>query len=74
MTGRKTPYTEEEIEKLTCVRCGAPAIHQWQICSDNNMYRPICLACDIALNRLVLEWMGFRNVNSKMKRYIEKQE
>ena len=31
---------------------------QWSICADGNNYRPICMVCDVALNRLVLEWMA----------------
>jgi len=69
--GRKKPYTEIGIERLPCFRCGHPAYHQWQICADNNLYRPLCLECDIALNKLVLEWFGFENVDKKIKTYKE---
>lgn len=55
-TKRQEPYTVRGIAKLECIRCGAQAVHQWQICSDGNNYRPICLACDVALNELVLRW------------------
>jgi len=54
---RKKPYTEVGIRRLLCIRCSAAAAFQWQICSDQNNYRPICTACDVALNALVLEWM-----------------
>ena len=54
---RREPYTEAGVRRLRCVRCAEPAAFQWQICSDGNNYRPICAACDVALNRLVLEWM-----------------
>lgn len=54
---RKDPYTARGVLRLKCIRCGAPAIHQWQICSDGNNYRGLCLDCDIDLNQLVLEWM-----------------
>lgn len=56
-TKRRQPYTTIGIQRLTCIRCGAQAVHQWQICADGNNYRPLCLACDVALNRLVLEWV-----------------
>lgn len=55
---RKKPYTEAGIKRLGCARCGNPAQYQWQICSDGNNYRPICLDCDIELNRAVLEFFG----------------
>lgn len=67
--GRRQPYTVRGIRRLPCFRCGAPAEHQWQICSDNNLYRPLCLACDIALNELVLRWMGFPDWEAKIERY-----
>lgn len=56
-TKRKQPYTEIGIGRLKCIRCGDPADFQWQICSDGNNYRPICLECDIKLNRVVLKFM-----------------
>ncbi len=69
--GRKEPYTEIGIRRLPCFRCGAPASQQWNICSDGNLYRPICTDCDLALNRLVLEWMGFEpwRIEAKMAEY-----
>ena len=54
---RKEPYTELGVRRLKCVRCHSPAAYQWQICSDDNNFRPICAPCDVALNRMVLEWM-----------------
>lgn len=56
-TKRREPYTEAGIRRLKCVRCGGQSRFQWQICSDGNNYRPLCASCDIALNRLVLNWM-----------------
>lgn len=67
--GRKKPYTNEEIKKLPCCRCGKPSSFQWQICSDGNLYRPICIDCDIALNKLVLEFMDFPDRDEKIKEY-----
>jgi hypothetical protein len=67
--GRRKPYTEAGIRRLPCFRCGAPAEHQWQICSDDSLYRPICVACDVALNELVLRWMGFPDWEAKIERY-----
>ena len=68
---RKTPYTERGIKRLKCIRCGNPAEHQWQICSDGNQWRPICIECDIALNELVLKWIGFPDWEEKIFSYRE---
>jgi len=35
------------------------------------LYRPLCLACDVALNELVLQWMGFPDWQEKIARYKE---
>jgi len=56
---RKQPYTETGIKKCKCFRCGKPAYSQWQICSLDNKYFPICRECDIKLNKLVLKFMKF---------------
>lgn len=68
---RMQPYLEGGISRMGCFRCGAPARFQWQVCSDGRQYRPICRECDIALNLLVLEWMGFEpdQVADKMAAY-----
>jgi hypothetical protein len=54
---RKEPYTVSGLKRLKCIRCGGKAEFQWQICSDGNNYRPLCVGCDIALNKMVLKWM-----------------
>ena len=48
---RLQPYTEIGIKRLLCFRCKKKAHTQWQICADGNQYRPICVMCDIDLNR-----------------------
>ena len=55
---RRTPYTERGIRRIPCARCGAPSSTQWQVCADGNQYRGLCIDCDVALNALVLGWMG----------------
>ena len=73
--GRKTPHFEEEIAFLPCSRCGKwPSRFDWNICSDGNIQRPICLACDLALQELVLRFMGFPNWKRKLAAYREKVE
>lgn len=66
---RKKPYTEIGIRRLKCFRCQARAEFQWEICSDGNTWRPICKECDIALNEMVLKWMGFKDWESKIENY-----
>lgn len=69
MFGRKQPYTDKGIKQVKCVRCGKQAMFQWNICSDNNLHRPICRECDIELNEMVLKWMNFPDWEDKMKIY-----
>lgn len=69
---RKKPYTAIGIKRKKCFRCGKPAHAQWQLCSDGNQYRPLCLGCDIELNKLVLDWMRFKDVDSKIETYIKR--
>lgn len=72
---RRTPYTERGIRRLKCVRyalCGNRARTQWQVCADGRVYRPLCLSCDIELNRLVLEWALDPQAEEKVARYQEK--
>ncbi len=67
---RTRPYTENGIKRVFCFRCRKQeARHQWQICSDGHAYRPICRQCDIQLNRVVLKFMGFSNVDSLVQKY-----
>jgi hypothetical protein len=67
--GRRKPYTDIGIRRLPCVRCGAKAKAQWQICSDGNVYRPLCANCDILLNTLVLEFVRDPEIDVKLESY-----
>lgn len=66
---RRKSYTTIGIRRKQCVRCGAKANATWEICADGNYKRPLCTACDIALNRLVLEWVGHPDVEALMDKY-----
>lgn len=68
-TNRREPYTEAGVRRLSCIRCGKPARFQWNVCSDGNRYRPLCLDCDVALNRMVLQWMGHPEADALADRY-----
>lgn len=72
MHGRKKPYTARGISRVPCARCGKPANQQWQICSDDRLYRPLCNACDLEMNELVLKWIGFPDWEEKMEAYRRK--
>jgi hypothetical protein len=72
-SGRREPYTSIGIKRLRCVRCGGKAAHQWQVCADGNVYRPLCL-CDIALNKLVLEWANDPQAAEKTARYQQQAQ
>lgn len=69
---RRKPYTARGVQRLPCIRCGGRATFQWQICSDGNNYRPLCVACDVALNRLVLDWMGHPNAQALSNAYARR--
>ena len=71
---RKKPYTVIGIRRIKCFRCGGAATQQWQICSDDNNYRGICLNCDIALNETVLKFMKFPNWEEKMDAYKKRMD
>jgi hypothetical protein len=55
---RREPYTQRGISRVPCERCGKPSQYQWQICATGNKWCGICLDCDIALNTLVVKFMG----------------
>jgi hypothetical protein len=71
---RKQPYMLSAIRHLKCVRCGAKAFSQWSVCADQNNYRPLCKACDIALNKMVLNWMGHPRAKELASAYKAKME
>lgn len=66
--GRKRSYTDIGIRRLSCYRCGKKASQQWNVCADGK-YRPICRDCDIALNALVLQFMGDPDWKDKLQKY-----
>jgi len=72
--GRKKPYTYIGIRRVGCVRCGNKATNQWQICADNSLYRPVCTACDIAINKLVLKFMRDPEWKEKIRVYKAQAE
>ena len=69
LRSRKTPFTEAGIGRVPPPRCGAPSSFQWQICADGNNYRGLCARCDVALNALVLDFVGHPEAKSLMRKY-----
>lgn len=67
--GRAKPYSLAGIRRCRCRRCGKAASAQWSICANGNRQVPICTACDIALNRMVLTWLGADRVDDRMAIY-----
>lgn len=68
--GRTKPYTEAGICRLPCFRCGnRPAKYQWQVCADRRLFRPLCAACDVLLNVMVLRWMRDPEADRKIAEY-----
>lgn len=66
---RNKPYTVIGVKRLKCFRCNNKAQFQWQICADQNVFRPVCVHCDIELNELVLKFMGFPDWKKKLEKY-----
>lgn len=70
---RRQPYTGIGIRRLKCIRCGAQAEYQWQICADGNNWRPICGPCDVLLNRTVLIFMRHPHAKQVASEYGEEK-
>lgn len=69
---RRKPYTAIGIRRKKCVRCGRRARFQWQICADNNIYRPLCAKCDVELNEMVMRWVWGDTREEDLQRYRER--
>jgi NAD-dependent SIR2 family protein deacetylase len=72
--GRQKHYTEIGIRRLPCTRCGAlPSVHQWSVCADKNLQRPVCEKCDAEMNAMVLFWMNDPDAPAKLQEYYARQ-
>ncbi|MCK8788009.1 hypothetical protein M0638_27000 [Roseomonas sp. NAR14] len=69
---RRKPYTALGIRRVPCFRCGEPSRFQWDICADGNTPRGLCVACDVALNEMVLRWVGDPEADAKMASYRQR--
>lgn len=64
--GTPEPIPLDELWDVPCIRCGSPSQCQWAVCANDGNHLPLCLDCDIALNRLVLCFL-----NIEPDRFIE---
>jgi len=68
---RRKPYTEIGVRRKKCVRCGERATYQWQMCSDGNVFRPLCAKCDVELNEMVMRWIWNDSREEDLRLYRE---
>ena len=68
---RAKPYTSIGIRRVSCLRCGEPSTQQWNICSLPG-YHGICTDCDVALNALVLDFIGVPTADEVLARYSKR--
>lgn len=69
---RHRPYTANGIRRVRCSvgDCPHPAYATWQLCADGRTFRGICIVHDVALNRMVLEWVQDPEIEAKMAKYL----
>lgn len=71
--GRKKAYTNEEIAKTPCARCGySSSSQQFEICALNRRHVALCAYCDIFLNGVVLNFLGLSDSEKRMRKYRKK--
>ena len=66
---RTKPYTGLGIRRVPCVRCGAKASAQWNICALGAGFHALCTECDIRLNALVLRFANIPHAKQIMAKY-----
>lgn len=72
LIGRKKPYTERGIYRVPCAKCGKPSRYNWAICANDGRHIAVCKACDVALNRIGLEWLLGKRAAAPMVEAYEK--
>lgn len=70
--GTQEPIPVDRLWDTACCRCGAPCQCQWAICANNKQFFPLCIDCDIALNRLILCFLNVDDPDSFIEDYREK--
>lgn len=56
-----------------CVKCGQPEYARWHFCS-HGPEEPVCIDCDIELNKLALKFRFPRTWEKKLHAYIKQLE
>jgi len=70
MTFRRTPY--KDVTRAKCHRCGAAATESFnaRACAGlANCYVALCGECDIASNRMILDFLRFPGRRRLLKEY-----
>jgi hypothetical protein len=72
--GRRKPYTQRGIERLTCCiqGCTNKAKFTWSICADKNLLRPLCAEHDVALNEMAMRFAFGNTREDDLARYRRK--
>jgi len=81
MPGKKDkPYTKKGIRKAPCVRCDDEkhgheklACYQVHVDAEPGWWRPLCESCALALQRLMLEFLGVPELDEKLLEFREKE-
>ena len=68
------PIPLSKLYKSECYVCGDPARFQWNACADGNVWRPLCKACDVAINISVLQVLYPVEWLAKVKAYCNEIE
>lgn len=69
---RRKPYTDRGLERLRCIHCSAPATQQWSLrpCAIGAVgWYPLCNACDLSLNALVLHFLRLPDADARLQEY-----
>lgn len=75
---RRVPYTERGLSRVQCTRCGGRSVAQWgaKACAAGGEtgYYGLCAACDVALNAMLLRFLGVEGAEGLVERYREMVE
>lgn len=70
---RRRAYTEAGLKRVACVHCGAPSAAQWSLrpCAIGTTgWYPLCIACDVDLNRLVMQFLRLPDAAERLAAYV----
>lgn len=67
--GRVKPYTALGIRRVKCQRCSGKAHAQWDCCANGNRNIPVCVDCDIELNRLAMDFFKIPDRKRLLAKY-----